>query len=891
MFKRSCLLVALVSLCVGTGAFAQDDPFDEGPLPEEGAALAPVDYRTARVSDLQGELAVRGYDEDDVSYVDRNSIIRPGDVLWTDDKSNAEIELERGAWLRLAEDTKLEIRELPPSAEFRLWTGSVYVDVSERVGEPLRIQTPAGDVDIFPESVVRIDLAQDDNARVSVFSGRAVAHGDGGRDERLQSGDRIYLEAGRITQAPTRFDRDDLDGFDEYNRQRVDYYVARPIPQEIEEPIIGAHELADFGVWVEIDNTRYWRPRVADDWRPYSRGYWSWAPGCGYAWVDYEPWGYTTCHYGRWLYRPVYGWLWCPRYTWSPAWVYWSNCLDYYGWAPLDPWGRPCYYGRGSGFSIGFGGSNFWIDFRSWSFCNRNDFFFGRHHRRFWGRGGRAFYAGHEIRLDPGRFRLGRSGVRLFGAPRERFRGLLAGNRGLARDRVLRVEDRVPQRRQQLIRDRFGVSPDRDRQIVRNLSRRGNELASLQRDRNTRIDDNLLLRGEEAQRLIRNPRTERTQGSGFTGRNGSRSGIGRGGGRSSGDRDENDGIGRLPRNSDRGPQTGRDRESIFDRIRERNRAGDGNGGLNRGERSGSTPGAGRDNDDPFRRGGSGDRIGRRPERGGSDGPAGGRRGNDDRVRRGGFLGGNRGDASPRSGAGRDDPFRRGGSDRIGGPLNRKEPPDPPRPPRPPRAGEDRGGSRGGGTFTSPRRDSSPRGDDSFRRRSYTDFPAGGGRSPSIGRSGDDPFRRGGSSPSFRDFPSSRPSEGDGGRSRPSYRDFPGPAGGGSRSLPSYRRPDSGSRSLPRGGGGPSYRPRSSDSPSFGGGRSPGSRPSFGGGRSYSPPSRGGGFSSRGSGGGGGFSRGGGGGGFRGGGGGRSGGGGGGGRSGGGGGGRAGGRGR
>src|SRR2546423_132852 len=64
------------------------------------------DYRTARVSDVRGSLAARGVEDSDVSFVERNAILRDGDVLWTDDRSRSGLELERGSWIRLAEDTK-----------------------------------------------------------------------------------------------------------------------------------------------------------------------------------------------------------------------------------------------------------------------------------------------------------------------------------------------------------------------------------------------------------------------------------------------------------------------------------------------------------------------------------------------------------------------------------------------------------------------------------------------------------------------------------------------------------------------------------------------------------------------------------------------------------------
>src|SRR5688572_15817068 len=90
------------------------------------ATPADTTISAGRVSDVQGSLAMQGETEDDVSYAERNSVLRRNDTLWTAENSRAEIELETDSWLRLAEDTKLEIRQLPPGGEFHLWAGSVY---------------------------------------------------------------------------------------------------------------------------------------------------------------------------------------------------------------------------------------------------------------------------------------------------------------------------------------------------------------------------------------------------------------------------------------------------------------------------------------------------------------------------------------------------------------------------------------------------------------------------------------------------------------------------------------------------------------------------------------------------------------------------------------------
>jgi len=805
--RKGCLLAAILSLAVIGGARADDGE----------------SYRTARVSDLSGELAVRGTDEDDVSYAERNTVLRPGDVLWTDESGNAEIELERGGWIRLAEDSKLEIRDLPPNAEFRLWTGSVYFDLSEDVQRPMRLRTPAGDVDIYPRSVVRVDLSRNESARVSVFHGRAVASGDGS-SLRLETGERAYLEPGRGAGDKERFQRDDLDGFDQYHRRRVDYYIARPLPQQLEEPIIGARELGDHGTWVEVENVHYWRPRVASSWRPYSSGYWSWVPGCGYTWIDYAPWGYTTAHYGAWQYRPVHGWLWCPRYRWRPHGVHFSYYESYYGWAPLDPWGRPCYY-PGSGFSIGFGGSNWHIDFRSWTFCDRNYFFYGRHHRRFHHGGHGHFYDAHHVRINPGRFHLVQHAHQTFGAPRDRVRGLVDSSRGIAaRDRVLTLENRIPQRRQQLAETRFGTPASRDR----DLARRGSDVGRFQRDSATRIDDSRIVRGADADRLIRGG----DRAGDRVGRGDDRGAPGNRGGDAARERPgRNDGPVVAPdRNASRDPEPrrGTERPDLRgDRTPDRTPGGRDEGFRRGSEPSPSTPRGGLGNNDR----GAGDRDGGF-RRGSEPSPS---------TPRGGLGNNDRGGSTPRGGD-RDGGFRRGetGPSTDRDPIARRTEPSPPGP----RPSDDR---RGGDTFRRSAPDVSPapsRSDDGFRR-------GGAAPSPSIRDLPRDTGRGSTPSPTFRDFPRDT---GRGGTPSPTIRDFPRDSG--RSGSPSYRDFPAPSSPAPRGDGG-FGRSGGSQAPSrsYDRGGSSGGGFSVPSGGSYSPPSRGssgGGFSapSRGSSGGG-----------------------------------------
>jgi len=145
-------------------------------------------------------------------------------------------------------------------------------------------------------------------------------------------------------------------------------YAVAPAP--VDETIANADlppELAPFsqldayGRWFDYDGYGWvWMPTtVRSDWRPYEYGNWEWTDA-GWYWQSDEPWGWATCHYGRWLYDGQYGWLWVPDTTWGPAWVEFRQGGDYVGWCPLAPGVMP-----GMGFDAWDGG---------WIFVDQDDF-------------------------------------------------------------------------------------------------------------------------------------------------------------------------------------------------------------------------------------------------------------------------------------------------------------------------------------------------------------------------------------------------------------------------------------------------------------------------------------------------------------------------------------
>ncbi len=98
--------------------------------------------------------------------------------------------------------------------------------------------------------------------------------------------------------------------------------------------------LSAYGRWVTVGSYGLcWIPNnIGPDWQPYEEGSWVATDG-GWYWDSGEPWGWATCHYGRWIDDSQFGWCWIPGTDWAPAWVSWCADDDFIGWAPLPPEG------------------------------------------------------------------------------------------------------------------------------------------------------------------------------------------------------------------------------------------------------------------------------------------------------------------------------------------------------------------------------------------------------------------------------------------------------------------------------------------------------------------------------------------------------------------------
>jgi hypothetical protein len=149
-----------------------------------------------------------------------------------------------------------------------------------------------------------------------------------------------------------------LDEFDLWTSERRDI-IAESLRRAhydkyYDQDIYGADELNDFGEWVYSSDYGYvWKPYRSSvtgyaNWSPYRYGQWRWIPPYGWTWINDEPWGWSTYHYGRWFFSNGQ-WYWTPygyyrsnRSWWSPALVIFTTYAGNYCWYPL-PYGYAYY--------------------------------------------------------------------------------------------------------------------------------------------------------------------------------------------------------------------------------------------------------------------------------------------------------------------------------------------------------------------------------------------------------------------------------------------------------------------------------------------------------------------------------------------------------------------
>lgn len=328
----------------------QNQSQDEDPPPEAG-----------RLSAIQGNVSVQPAGAQDWGQAYMNLPLGPGDRIYTDQGSRAEIQVGQ-TYVRIGPNTDITLVDATSQAvTFGMGAGSADVHAFGLwPNQQLQVQTPSGTATVYQPTDFRTDVYAEQQADqdqqggaasavFTPFNGSVEVAGADDVGATVQAGQSFELE-GTNPVYPQWLEPAGLDQLDQWSRTR-DGQVGRARSYQYMSPgMPGGYELDDAGQWqAGTEYGNMWFPHVEAGWAPYRNGHWISRGPWGWVWVEDEPWGYAPFHYGRWVnYRGRWGWIPGPvqvHPVWSPALVVFAGGMQGGGgalsvWIPLGP-GEP----------------------------------------------------------------------------------------------------------------------------------------------------------------------------------------------------------------------------------------------------------------------------------------------------------------------------------------------------------------------------------------------------------------------------------------------------------------------------------------------------------------------------------------------------------------------
>lgn len=302
-----------------------------------------------RLSLIEGDVQVRPEGTEEWFPASINTPVLEGDRLWVPDGGRLEIQLRDGSFIRLNENTSLDVLRMEDgSHQYFFNSGSTYINFSGKKGY-LQIDTPGASIRVYERSRFRIDVSEEGRVDVSTYTGNVYVETARGRSS-VRAGNMISVRDQEYAELSPLGPSDEWERWNSERDRRISErrYSYRYLPDEL-RPY--SYDFDENGKWVYVREYGYvWTPTVmvSVGWAPYRHGRWVWIGG-DYVWISYEPWGWVPYHYGRWAFVASIGWCWVPpaRGTvyWGPGFVGWVYTPTYVAWVPLAP--GEIYYGYG----------------------------------------------------------------------------------------------------------------------------------------------------------------------------------------------------------------------------------------------------------------------------------------------------------------------------------------------------------------------------------------------------------------------------------------------------------------------------------------------------------------------------------------------------------------
>jgi hypothetical protein len=296
--------------------------------------------RVARLSFIKGAVSLQPSGVNDWSQATLNYPLTTGDRIYTDQSSQAELEVGSAA-VRASATTDLTVANLNDQfMQLGLGQGTIRVRVFDLpTGDSVEVDTPNGALTLLLPGDYRVETSPNGEATLVVVTNGSLEVSGGDVAQRVESGQAVKLTGTEPIQV-SFVSPPGPDAFNQWCWERDRGFISSDSVRYVSPQTPGYYDLDTYGSWDE--QTPFgpvWYPSgVVVGWVPYRFGHWVWVVPWGWTWVEREPWGFAPFHYGRWVF--VGG-----RWGWVPGPI------------AMRPYYAPALvvFLGGSQFSLGFG--------------------------------------------------------------------------------------------------------------------------------------------------------------------------------------------------------------------------------------------------------------------------------------------------------------------------------------------------------------------------------------------------------------------------------------------------------------------------------------------------------------------------------------------------------
>ena len=330
-------------------------------VPPSSAADEPP-VVVGRVYHVEGDLLRYVPEENDWVAAVRDAPFSAGDTLYTGTQGQAELIVPNGTWIRIGDSTQVQFIGLDSDvSEVDVGAGLArfYNKDKDLV---IKATSPFGYVLVYPGGVFDFYVGENSAEVVAIKGKVTFVHAATNAKYDVSPGSpSILADQSQVSSGDSGVDPT----WDGWNRTRENFWASKVrttgrsvqyLPAALRND---AYVFEENGRWEQVNydggNRWFWRPtRVAAGWAPFTNGRWTEWYG-DQTWVPSEPFGYTTHHYGNWVYARN-NWYWAPPvatvtvglpllnigFFWNPGRVSWIHSGPNVGWVPLAP--RETYY-------------------------------------------------------------------------------------------------------------------------------------------------------------------------------------------------------------------------------------------------------------------------------------------------------------------------------------------------------------------------------------------------------------------------------------------------------------------------------------------------------------------------------------------------------------------